>query len=78
MTRENAIEAKQAINVIHAVAEVIRELGEVPSGHLYAQVMGVVDLATYNKIIELLKGAGLVSENAYLLTWTGPKKGIKT
>lgn len=55
-----------------AIAEAIRELGEVPSGHLYAQLMTRMDLRTYQRIIETLKGAGLVSETAHLLRWTGP------
>jgi hypothetical protein len=65
-------QVKAALNGIQAVAEAIRGLGEVPNGHLYAQLMGVMDHRTYESIIGLLKRAGLVSESGNLLTWTGP------
>lgn len=62
-----------AFAVLTAVADTIRELGSVPSGDLYAQLMGRMDIHTYNKLIDRLKGAGLVSEDrSNLLTWTGP------
>jgi hypothetical protein len=63
---------KTAITIVAAVAEAIRELGSIPSGHLYAQVMGRIDLAAYTKIIGTLKNAGLVAEQNDLLTWVGP------
>ena len=53
------------------LAECIRELREVPSGHLYAMVMGVMNLQTYEVLIGNLKRAGLVSEKYHLLTWIG-------
>lgn len=62
-----------AFQILAAVAEAIRELRSVPSGHLYAQLMGRMDFETYTKIIDRLKGAGLVAENkSNLLTWIGP------
>jgi hypothetical protein len=54
------------------LAEAIRELGEVPSGHLYARVMDRLSLADYTAIISALKGARLISESHNLLTWKGP------
>jgi hypothetical protein len=62
-----------SIDTIHAIAEAIRTAGEVPSGHLYAQLMGVLDLETYTAIIAMLKRSGLVAEHGHLLTWTGPQ-----
>jgi hypothetical protein len=62
-----------AITAIKAIADAIRELGEVPSGHLYAQLMGKMSLADYTKVIDILKGATLVSESGNLLKWIGPK-----
>jgi hypothetical protein len=55
-----------------AVAEAIRELGSVPSGHLYARLMGQLSVESYGAIIRTLKGAGLVEEKSHLLTWVGP------
>ena len=59
-----------------ALSEAIRELGSVPSGHLYARVMGAMNLATYNSIIGTLKGAKLVSESNDVLIWVGPNIAV--
>lgn len=56
-----------------SVGECIRELGEVPSGHLYARLMGKLSLESYEAIIRQLVKADLVKRsNAHLLTWIGP------
>jgi hypothetical protein len=62
-------EIRAAVDTMAAVAEAIRELGSVPSGHLYARLMGHMSLETYEKIVGTLKGAGLVKEESHLLTW---------
>jgi hypothetical protein len=56
------------------VAEAIRELGTVPSGHLYARLMGFFSIEQYAQLIDLLKAAGLVREQNHLLSWTGEAK----
>lgn len=61
-----------ALAVTAVVAECIAALGEVPSGHLYAQVMDRMSLETYTKILALLKKAELVEEHAHVLRWIGP------
>lgn len=63
----------KTLQVYLAVAETIREVGETPSGPLYALLMDRMSFATYTSIIASLKAAGLVSEKNYLLTWIGPK-----
>lgn len=65
---------KAALQIAVAVAEAIRDLGEVPNGHLYARLMGRMSLDAYNAIIGALKGAGLVKEESHVLTWIGPAK----
>ena len=67
---------KAALDVTLVMAETIRELKEVPNGHLYAQVMGQISLASYEKVIETLKRAGLVKEKGNLLTWIGPDPAL--
>jgi len=62
------------IKVVAAVAECIRDLGQVPSGHLYARLMGSLKIEDYQAIINQLKNAELVKEENHLLTWVGPKK----
>ena len=72
MTDKNQI--RGALEIALAVGDAIKELGSVPSGVLYAQVMGHMSLETYNKIIGLLVGAGVVSEKNHVLTWIGGSK----
>lgn len=67
-------DAKAAVEIIMLVGDAIRELGEVPSGELYARLMGHMSLDGYQKILSVLKGAGLVKESSHLLTWVGPPK----
>jgi hypothetical protein len=60
------------VGIIVAVAETIRELGSVPSGHLYARFMGCMSVETYEGIIGLLVRSGVVRrEPSHLLVWTG-------
>lgn len=61
------------VSVLKAVAESIRLAGEIPSGHLYSAMCGTVDIGAYQRIIDILKRAGLVSESAHLLKWIGPE-----
>ncbi len=71
--------ARAAVGVLVALSETIRELGQVPSGTLYARVMGYLTLEQYQSIIETLKRTGLVVEDqSYLLRWVGPQieKGV--
>jgi len=67
-----------AYEMTFAVAETIREAGEVPSGTVYAALIGRVDLEGYNGLLRNLKNAGLVEETpAHLLRWVGPLKGAR-
>ncbi len=61
----------QWVILLTAVAEAIQALGQVPSGRLYAQLMGKLSLEQYNHIINALKSTGLVTEKNYMLTWVG-------
>jgi hypothetical protein len=66
-------EALALVRVAHAVAETIRELGAVPSGHLYARLMGVMELHQYEQVIDLLIDARLIErDRRHLLRWIGP------
>lgn len=79
MTRDEVNKGLEAsaLQIIRVVADAIQELERVPSGELYARLMGHMNLATYNRIIGTLKGAGLVEEKAHELIWIGPAKGTK-
>ncbi len=50
----------------------------IPSGHLYAQLMGHMDLERYTSIINILKNVELVKEDGFhMLTWIGSIVGPK-
>ncbi len=66
-------EAIAAVRIAQAVAGAIRDLREVPSGHLYARLMGVMTLQQYEQVIDLLVDAQLVERApSHLLRWIGP------
>ena len=68
------------VPVIAAVGACIRDMTElsplkgVPSGHLYAQLMGRLSYEEYQEVIYALKQTKLVEEQNHLLTWVGPKE----
>jgi hypothetical protein len=71
-------EALAIVRVAHAVAETIRELGTVPSGHLHAPLMGVMELHQYEQVIDLLIDARLIErDRSHLLRWIGPAANPK-
>ena len=63
-----------AFGILLAIGDTIQALGSVPSGELYARVMGKVDIGTYNAAIDKLKSCDLITESAHVLTWIGPKR----
>lgn len=65
--------APPILKATYAIMETIRELGSTPSGYIYARVCGSMSLDTYNQIIGILKKADLVKEEAFVLSWVGPK-----
>lgn len=64
----------RAFQMAAIVGDTIQALQRVPSGELYARVMGHMDLVTYNGIIGTLKSIELVSEKNHELIWIGPPK----
>ena len=69
-----AQQATASLEVAAAMAECIRTSPDgLPSGTLYAMVMGRLSLQSYEAIIRALVGAGLVRQDAsFFLTWNGP------
>ena len=66
------VAAAVALHLTKIVGEAIRDLGSVPSGHLYAAVMDHLDIHKYNLIIDKLIEAKLVRrDRSHLLTWIG-------
>jgi hypothetical protein len=73
MNTVTPVQVKAALRLTMIVAEGIREAGQIPSGHLYAVLSGVVDLHGYEKIVETLVRAGLVRKEGSMLHWVCPK-----
>ena len=69
----NAEQAKAAIKITMAVADTIKELGTVPAGVLYAQLMGHMSLDSFNSLLNLMTRGDkpLVKRNGDLLVWNG-------
>ena len=62
------------------MSEAIRAAGQIPSGVLYAMMMGQISLEVYESILDRLVGAGLIRDTGgtrpmptHLLTWIGPR-----
>jgi hypothetical protein len=63
-------QAKAAVSIIVALAETIRSSSPIPSGHLYAMVMGSMSFESYSLIIAKLENLGLISiAPSHLITW---------
>lgn len=71
MNATPAADIEAAVQIASAIAGAIKDLGEVPSGHLYARVMGHMSLQTYELILTMLQRAGLIEVKNHLITWTG-------
>ena len=71
---QHNIIAKKALDKIRIIADAIREAKSIPSGHLYAIVMGAYSLEEYERIIQILVNAKLVYKStAHMLIWEGSK-----
>lgn len=67
---------RAAILTIQAIADCLRDLGEVPSGEFYARLMAMpgfnnMSATDYQALIDSLKRARLISEKGHMLTWIG-------
>jgi len=62
--------------ILDAVEEAIQEVGEVPSGHLYAMLLEHMSLDDYQCVIGMLKRRGTVTEDASHLLRAVKAKGV--
>jgi len=67
-------EIARAIRTLAAIADAIRELGSVPSGHLYSRLQDRFTLGQYEAILRRLTEARLIKVENHLVTWIGPEK----
>lgn len=73
-TDQNLSAARTLVLVLDILQEIIKGAGTagIPSGHLYAQLMGKMSLEQYTKFIDILKDAGKVTENGHVLRYVNP------
>ena len=63
-------DARKALMLAITTAEAIRTAGQIPSGTLYALLMGQMSLAYYEALIDHLVRSGLIrKDDSHLLTW---------
>jgi len=62
---------KAAVAILKVVASTIKELGSIPSGHLYAQLMSKMSLNSYQGMIGTLQRLGIITISNDLITYTG-------
>jgi len=63
---------QNAILLCKEIGYAIHQVKEIPSGHLYAAVMGHLTLETYNACLATLEKTGLIKvEGSHLIRWTG-------
>ncbi len=61
-----------ALTAIKAIADAIKAIGEIPAGHLYAQLMPMgCTLSQFEQITGLLVRSGLVVKSGDVLRWHG-------
>ena len=64
------------IEMVKVIAELIRDLGQVPSGHLFAELQTSIPgltLPTYELLLRQLTAAKLIRRQYHLIKWIGPK-----
>ena len=66
------------IQAVRSVAQLIYMKKEVPSGHLYVELCGVLSLDQYNMMITQLVRLGFVTATGFLLRWVGPDLQLDT
>lgn len=64
-------EVKAVVHICRTLADTIKELKEVPNGHLYARVSDILSLDNYTAAISFLKQAKLIIEKDNMLIWKG-------
>lgn len=68
-------EGQRTMSRILGLAAMIHDLKEVPAGHLYAHVMGQMDIHEFEAAIAVLVRAKYVRRaQSHMLTWIGPAK----
>ena len=65
----NQQQINTAIEAVAAIGRIIKDARRIPSGHLYAQLMGVLSLDKYESIITILVKGNLIKIESHELIW---------
>lgn len=60
---------EKALELVQIIGRAIMDAGQIPSGQLYAAIMGKVSLETYQSVIGLLTRQGIIRNENHLLIW---------
>jgi hypothetical protein len=68
----NQEQRKNEVAAITEIAMAIRHVGRIPSGHLYASLMGCMGFSKYQDILATLTRAGLIKvTGSHEIIYTG-------
>lgn len=70
----NQKEVDAVKQIIGVIRDTIKDLGRVPSGHLYATLQGQMSLTSYQYIISILQASGCVEVKNHEIIWIGGQK----
>ena len=56
-------ELASGLQVLIAVADAIKESGQIPAGHLYAAIMSKVDFQGFTSIVNTLCNSGVIRKH---------------
>lgn len=64
-------ESELITEMLIAIGKTVRDAGDagIPSGHIYARLMGALSLDQYNQIISILVKSGIIENKNHLLTF---------
>lgn len=65
----NQQQINTAIEAVASIGRIIRDAKRIPSGHLYAQLIGVLSLDKYESIIAILVKGRLIKVESHELVW---------
>lgn len=68
----NEAQLRALINATNGIYEIIQLSGGIPSGHLYARLMGQCSLDVYNFLLNTLIESGRVKQFNFFLTAVPP------
>ncbi len=64
-----AEQVKASLNAVFVLGGAIRELRQIPSGHMYAMVMAFLSLEQYEQAVSILVNAKAIRRKGDVLVW---------